>query len=167
MSGREAQEKLVQLLQPLAGGETRAWTTPNPWNGGRLCRRKADQDALLALSGKLPSRESVALRRLRWAEHRRDERLALVAARQRVEALKAAPPKIRARPEPPPSPCERCSGQRGRHYRNFPRFVDGMTSIPCEDCNGGVVSPSNPTYNWARRNLCDSCYAKGRSLGWV
>jgi hypothetical protein len=173
LSGRELQDRLVEALQPVSGDATRAWQTPNPWNAGRLFRKKADQDRLLALKGSLPTKEDLDRNRLRCAQHRLAERQALLAARQRVQALKAAPVKVKAAAKPTDSAsdesnfCERCCRRGGIHYRGCRRFIDGKTSLPCEDCLNGVVTPSNPTYHWERRNLCDSCYRKGRQLGWI
>jgi hypothetical protein len=173
LSQRDAQERLVQLLQPVSGDATRAWQTPNPWNEGRICRRKADQDRLLALKGSPPSKDEIARRRLRFAEHRLEERQALVNARRRAQALKAAPPMSTDNPTPPaPSPpkvsdlCLGCYQRGGAHRRDCANYVEGKTPSPCQDCTNGIVTPSSVTYNWNHRNLCDSCYAKGRKLGW-
>src|SRR6266851_2300235 len=40
---REIHVKLVERFQPMDGSHTRAWTTPDPWEAGRLFRKKADQ----------------------------------------------------------------------------------------------------------------------------
>jgi hypothetical protein len=93
LSNREAQVKLVKRLQPLDGSKTRAWETPDPWNGGRLFLRKADQERVLSLtSGEdEEDREATdAQERLNWAITRQQERQALARARQRAQALKTA-----------------------------------------------------------------------------
>jgi hypothetical protein len=150
---REVQEKLVETLQPLAGGRTRAWHTPNPWNEGRFCRRKADQDRLLALTGNQPNRRDGEMRRLHWAQHRLEERQALMAARRRAQVIKAMPPKSIARTaEQSPSPPA--------------RYVHGQTPIPCGDCGNAFVSPSSPGFN-QRLPRCSACYEKAKSFGWV
>jgi hypothetical protein len=45
---REIHVKLVYRFQPLDGSRTRPWETPDPWEKGRLFRKKGDQDRLLA-----------------------------------------------------------------------------------------------------------------------
>jgi hypothetical protein len=98
LTQRQAQVELVQRLQPLDGSATRAWETPDPWEAGRLFRRKADQDALLARARRYDDEEEddedqdvdEGLWRLECARRRRAERLALAAARRRAQALKAA-----------------------------------------------------------------------------
>src|SRR5207253_2828289 len=90
---REAQEAIVERLQPLDGTRTRAWETPDPWDGGRVCRKKADQERLEALAayGSPASMEqSEARNRLRWARRRQEERRALSAARRRARELATA-----------------------------------------------------------------------------
>jgi len=44
LSQREVQEELVNRIQPLDGTPTRPWSTPDPWEHGRLFRKKADQE---------------------------------------------------------------------------------------------------------------------------
>jgi hypothetical protein len=163
LSLREVQEKLVETLQPMAGARTRAWQTPNPWNEGRFCRRKVDQEKLLALKRKPPSELDVANWRLQWAEHRMQERRALVAARRRAQALKAASQKVKTGSQD----CSCFNSFRRAHHRLCPRFVRGESSLACDQCNFGVVAPSNPTYNRPDRNLCDSCYERNRRFGLV
>jgi hypothetical protein len=174
--GREVQKELVAQFQPLSGDKTRAWETPDPWQGGRLFRSKATQDRLLQVrsaSGQPGPQNGIEedRKRLVRAEKRRDERLALAAARRRAEALEASPPNAKAPPEAAPRTvatdrCDVCSGRGGAHARHCRRYVQSLPSIPCEDCSG-VVTPASVTYNWPRRHLCDRCYEKGRRLGWV
>jgi hypothetical protein len=102
LSQREAQEELVRRLQPLDGGRTKAWETPDPWLAGRLFRSKADQRRLLNLAigaeqylhvgedlGDADDEGAVAADRLQRARQRREERRALAAARRRAQALAA------------------------------------------------------------------------------
>jgi hypothetical protein len=116
-------------LQPLDGSATRAWQTPNPWNEGRFCQKKVDQEKLLSLNGKPPSKEEMERTRLKWAQHRLEERRALVAAH--AEAGKPAPPKItngtNSAPSHPnvPYQCKRCGGSPGAHFRHCMYFVEG------------------------------------------
>src|SRR5262245_32596264 len=96
LNQRQAQAKLVERLQPLAGGSTTAWQTPDPWANGRLFKKKPDQHLVLKLvkdaDGTYDENEdeevTEARERLFWAELRRDERQALDNARQRAEAVK-------------------------------------------------------------------------------
>jgi hypothetical protein len=98
LSQRQAQVELVERLQPLDGSATRAWETPDPWEAGRLFRRKADQNGLLARARRYEDEDEddedqevdEGLWRLECARRRRAERLALAAARRRAQALKAA-----------------------------------------------------------------------------
>jgi hypothetical protein len=105
LSQREAQEELVRRLQPLDGGQTRAWETPDPWLAGRLFRRKEDQRRFLNLAKERndyfrvqddeddrDDEGAAALRRIKWARERREERQALAAARRRARALMPASP---------------------------------------------------------------------------
>jgi hypothetical protein len=86
---REAQEELVDRLQPLDGRQTQAWPTPDPWEAGRLFHRKADQDELLAaVSDEDNAEGSEAQNRVDWARFRQRERLALADARRRARELK-------------------------------------------------------------------------------
>jgi hypothetical protein len=87
MSEREIQEELVGRFQPLNGSATRNWPTPDPWQAGRLFRRKADQDELLALASEEDDEDveaDEAIRRVECAQWRRAERIALEAARRRA-----------------------------------------------------------------------------------
>jgi hypothetical protein len=107
LSQRETQEALVERLQPLDGGKARAWRTPDPWQAGRLFRKHGDQVALLARASsyeddeddgdddeydKEQAEDYKAWWRVECARRRRDERVALAAARRRAEKLKAATP---------------------------------------------------------------------------
>ena len=92
LSQREIQEKLVARLQPLDGTRTRAWSTPDPWEAGRLFRTKADQEELRALASDDDEDDveaEAAQRRIDCAKWRREERQALRAARRRAHELKA------------------------------------------------------------------------------
>ena len=103
---REIHEKLVCQFQPQDGRKTRPWTTPDPWEQGRLFRKKEDQEKLqveiergkesdwspksrwhhewdqMHREKKLAS--SKAEWRLDCAKWRRDERVALANARRRA-----------------------------------------------------------------------------------
>jgi hypothetical protein len=109
LTQREVQVELVKRVQPLDGSQTCAWVTPDPWEAGRLFRRKADERRLLSLEKESQHQDdddyddyddddddqqvySEELNRLAWARHRRDERCALAAARRRARALTAAAP---------------------------------------------------------------------------
>jgi hypothetical protein len=105
LSQRAAQEELIRRLQPLDGGQTRAWETPDPWLAGRLFRRKDDQRRFLNLAKEKDEyfrvqddeddrddEGAAAIRRIKWARERREERQALAAARRRAHALKGAAP---------------------------------------------------------------------------
>jgi hypothetical protein len=105
MTHREVQVELVKRLQPLDGTPSRAWETPDPWDAGRLFRRKEDEHRLLNLEKQSQHQDddyddddddqpvySEELNRLDWARRRRAERLALAAARRRARALMAASP---------------------------------------------------------------------------
>lgn len=88
---RDAQFALVERFQPLDGNETRAWETPDPWQRGRLFRRKCDQDALVALADYVDeeqARYDEAADRVAWARLRREEGLALAAARWRLREFR-------------------------------------------------------------------------------
>jgi hypothetical protein len=93
MSKREAQVALVERMQPLDGTKTRAWETPDPWEEGRLFKKKAEQQQVLDLATREEGEEedkevTEAKNRLYWAERRRDEREALVDARRRARDIK-------------------------------------------------------------------------------
>lgn len=94
LSRREAQQELVARFQPLGGGEARAWHTPDPWEAGRLFRRKADQDSLLAKASyhktAADAEREKASEIIRWAKLRRDEGRALAEARRRARTLTAS-----------------------------------------------------------------------------
>ena len=92
LTRREAQEELVERFQSLDGRRTRAWPTPDPWEGGRLFHRKADQDELLAAvsdEDEDDADQTAAQDRVDWARFRQRERLALADARRRARELKA------------------------------------------------------------------------------
>jgi hypothetical protein len=176
LSRREIQEALVARFQP-PDGKVRVWPTPNPWMGGRICRKKADQVKLLALvngAQKVAPDVAEARARLKWAQHREAERLALAAARKRAVVLKDAAGKNGydqkvVVPSPPPRAewCDKCHQRHGVHQRHCSNYIHGKSPIPCEEYCGGIVMPSSPTYSWKQRNLCDTCYAKARMLGYV
>jgi hypothetical protein len=93
LTEREAQVKLVERMQPLDGTKTRAWETPDPWEAGRLFKKKADQQAALKLTKCEKDEDdneglNETLNRLYWAERRREERQALADARRRARGLK-------------------------------------------------------------------------------
>jgi hypothetical protein len=95
LSQREVQAQLVERFQPLDGSRTRAWETPDPWQQGRLFRRKEDERRLVAWArgGETSSRNEAiadAKARVSWANRRADERQALAAARRRAQVLKVA-----------------------------------------------------------------------------
>jgi hypothetical protein len=79
----------VECFQPLDGRQTRAWETPDPWDFGRLFKSKKDEVHLMSVAyGEDEDAESLVARdRVEWAEHRRDERWELAAARRRAQAL--------------------------------------------------------------------------------
>lgn len=92
MSQREIQEKLVARLQPLDGTRTRAWSTPDPWEAGRLFRTKKAQEQALALADDDDDTDveaEEAQMRIQCAKWRQEERQALRAARRRAHELKA------------------------------------------------------------------------------
>jgi hypothetical protein len=91
LSEREVQEELVQRFQPLDGTETRAWQTPDPWEHGRLFRCRGEYARLqYAATYTRPDSKAEPKSRISWAELRRDERVALAAARRRARALRPA-----------------------------------------------------------------------------
>src|SRR5262245_777081 len=112
MTQRQAQAKLVARLQPLAGGSTAAWQTPDPWANGRLFKKKADQHLVLKLvkdaddtDGENEDEEVTEARgRLFWAELRQEERQALANARQRAEVLKREQERLRLEQAAKPKP---------------------------------------------------------------
>ena len=90
LSLREIQEKLVHHFQPLDGSHTRPWMTPDPWQAGRLFRKKEDQDRLLAEADPDNESDPSADWLVECAKWRREERVALANARRRAGELKAA-----------------------------------------------------------------------------
>ena len=103
LSQREAQAELVHRMQPLDGREARAWKTPDPWEAGRLFRKKADQDLVLRQAYEAHSDEEVAEDRLNWARFRQRERQALLDARRRARDLKASASKGTGSQTPAPA----------------------------------------------------------------
>jgi hypothetical protein len=98
LSQRETQAELVERFQPLDGSTTRAWETPDPWQQGRLFKKKADQQQVwerMACDQDEDEEETVteAENRWSWAERRREERQALADARRRAGALPLQMPK--------------------------------------------------------------------------
>jgi hypothetical protein len=109
---RQIHEMLVEVFQPLDGSKTRPWTTPDPWENGRLFRKKEDQNRLAAEIEGFDERDycpesrwryewkqmhqekrlasSNAQYRIDCAGWRREERVALANARRRGLELKAA-----------------------------------------------------------------------------
>src|SRR5262249_41218637 len=94
--------------RPIAadGSATEAWQTPDPWEAGRLFRKRADQVVLLARANRYEGEEDdddeedTEGDKVWWggggvecAGRRRDERVALAAARRRAQALRAPAPK--------------------------------------------------------------------------
>ncbi|HEY1375855.1 MAG TPA: hypothetical protein VGF55_03640 [Gemmataceae bacterium] len=96
MTQREVHAALVERFQPLDGTETRPWETPNPWQYGRLFLRKADEQMLLAKADEdydeLAAEREEAQNRLYWARYRREEGIALAAARRRSRQQSEAQP---------------------------------------------------------------------------
>ena len=96
LSQRETQAELVKRFQPREGTKTRAWETPDPWQKGRLFKRKADQQNVMELTNGQENEDqenededlevAEAQNRRDWAERRRDERQALRNARLRAKA---------------------------------------------------------------------------------
>jgi hypothetical protein len=88
---REIHGKLVYSFQPLDGTRTRPWETPDPWEAGRLFRKKEDQDRLLAEANPDDYEDEPSAEWLvDCAKRRREERVALANARQRARELKVA-----------------------------------------------------------------------------
>jgi hypothetical protein len=106
LTERETQVKLIEDLQPLDGSETRAWQTPDPWEYGRLFRKKQVQDQMSELLQDEDYNEEVAEAedRVWWARHRRDERQALANARRRAQALKLEQERLKAEQAAKPKP---------------------------------------------------------------
>jgi hypothetical protein len=92
LSQREVQKKLVNRMQPLDGTPTRPWSTPDPWEHGRLFRKKADQEEFQDLVSD-DDEDEVEVTKAQWridcAKWRQEERQALRTARQRALELKA------------------------------------------------------------------------------
>jgi hypothetical protein len=112
LTNRETQVELVNRFQPRDGTKTRAWETPDPWQQGRLFKKKKDQQNVLELIERDEDENeddgmTEPENRLHWAERRRDERQALADARRRAWALKmeakrrSSPAKRAATPKPP------------------------------------------------------------------
>src|SRR5262249_56520453 len=107
-------------LQPMDGGSTTAWQTPDPWANGRLFKKKPDQHLVLNLvkdaDGTYDENEdeevTEARERLFWAELRREERQALANARQHAEALKREQERLRLEQAAKPKP-----GAKGRQKK--------------------------------------------------
>jgi hypothetical protein len=96
LSQREVQKQMVEHMQPLNGPPTRVHETLDPWME-RLFRTRSDHERLLYVMQTVEDLDEAededvvdARNRFAWAEHRRDERRALAAARQQARALKAA-----------------------------------------------------------------------------
>jgi hypothetical protein len=109
---REIHEMLVDDFQPLDGSQTRPWTTPNPWENGRLFRKKEDQKRFAAEIEAYDKNDYCPKNRWRYewnqmhqekrrvstkaewrvdcAKWRRDERIALANAHKRVRELRAS-----------------------------------------------------------------------------
>src|SRR6266478_4831055 len=94
LSQRKIQEQLVDRFQPLDGSHTRPWKTPDPWEAGRLFRKKADQVELLELADPEEDEDDKEVAEAEWrvecAKWRREERVALANARRRARELEAA-----------------------------------------------------------------------------
>src|SRR5262249_12825944 len=75
---REVHEKLVNTFQPLDGSQTRPWETPDPWEAGRLFRKKEDQNRLAAEIEGYDEHDYCPNSRWRyeWAQQHREKRLA-------------------------------------------------------------------------------------------
>ena len=96
LTNRETQAELVDRFQPRDGTKTRAWETPDPWQQGRLFKKKKDQQEVLEQIECDEDEDedygvTEAENRLHWAERRREERQALAGARRRAWALKMEP----------------------------------------------------------------------------
>jgi len=109
---REIHEKLVRQFQPQDGSKTRPWTTPNPWERGRLFRKKQDQNRFVAeIEGydesdycpknrwryeweQMHREKRLVSSSAKWlmdcAKWRREERVALANARRRARELAEA-----------------------------------------------------------------------------
>ena len=93
LSLRAIHGSLVNCFQPLDGTETCPWETPDPWQAGRLFRKKEDQDRLLAevdSDDQEDEKEKIQWR-VDCAKWRREERMALAKARERSMELKYGP----------------------------------------------------------------------------
>jgi hypothetical protein len=93
LTNRETQVELVNRFQPRDGTKTRAWETPDPWQQGRLFKKKTDQQKVLEQVERDEDEDeddevTEAENRLQWAERRREERQALADARRRAWAMK-------------------------------------------------------------------------------
>ena len=93
LTNRETQVELVNRFQPRDGTKTGAWQTPDPWQQGRLFKKKKDQQQVLEqIECDEDEDEDDGLtepeNRLHWAERRREERQALASARRRAWAMK-------------------------------------------------------------------------------
>jgi hypothetical protein len=97
LTQRETQGELVKRFQPQDGTKAKAWETPDPWQQGRLFKKKADQQEVFEqIERDEDDDEGVteAENRLHWAERRRDERQALADARRRALATKQEPERL-------------------------------------------------------------------------
>jgi hypothetical protein len=101
LTKRKVQAKLVESLQPVDGSVTKAWETPNPWECGRLFKKKADQDRVMESAKYLEEdiedeEQAEDVDRLQWAKRRRDERQALAGARRRAQGMKLEQERLRS-----------------------------------------------------------------------
>jgi hypothetical protein len=84
---------LIKRFQPKDGTKAKAWETSDPWERGRLLKKKADQQQVWELIERDKDKDeeetvTEAENRWSWAERRRDERQALADARLRAWAMK-------------------------------------------------------------------------------
>lgn len=88
---RVIHEKLVYCFQPLDESSTRPWETPNPWENGRLFRKKKDQKKLQSYyDDNYKDADDIERWRFNCAKWRRDERVALANARRRAPEVAKA-----------------------------------------------------------------------------
>jgi len=87
---RKIHEQLVYRFQPQDGTLTRPWETPDPWEAGRLFRKKEDQDKFLAEAERDDVHDYCPESRWRfeWAQQHREKRIASENAKYRVDCAK-------------------------------------------------------------------------------
>jgi len=87
---REIHEKLINRFQPKDGSHTRPWETPNPWENGRLFRKKEAQEQLVAEIERGKENDWCPKSRWRyeWEQMRQEKRLASSNAKYRMDCAK-------------------------------------------------------------------------------